>query len=38
MDYDFIQRQGADIRREEYKLVYSGKLYTLDTLDSLYEN
>ena len=37
MNYDFIQRQGEDIRREDYKLVYSGELYPSDTLDSLYE-
>ena len=37
MDYEFTQRQGIQIERGDYELVYSGELYPADTLEGMYE-
>ena len=37
MDLNFIERHGYQVKKEDYELIYSDKMFYGDTLDSLYE-
>ena len=37
MGFDYIEKQGIKIVKDDYNLIYSAPLYPVDTLDAIYE-